>query len=53
MVKIYSIHPILIIDDIVKIAKENPSIVGELQNDAKAAADHRSFTMVFIAVMKI
>ncbi len=49
MVKKYSIQPVLIIDDIAKIAKKDPSIVEELQNVAKTAADHRLFTVVFVA----
>ena len=49
MVKFYSIRLILIIDDIVKIAEKDPSVVEELQNVAKTAADKRLFTVVFVA----
>ena len=50
MVKFYSIHPILIIDDdIVKIAEKDPSVVMELQNVAKTAADKCLFTVVIVA----
>ncbi|CAG8531781.1 17158_t:CDS:2 [Dentiscutata erythropus] len=44
--KKYSIHPILIIDDIAEISERD---VEELQNIAKTAADHRLYTVVFIA----
>ncbi|CAG8848250.1 9074_t:CDS:2, partial [Racocetra persica] len=47
--KKYSIHPVLIIDDIAKIAKNDPKVVERLQNVAKSAADHGLFTVVFVA----
>ncbi|CAG8469513.1 P-loop containing nucleoside triphosphate hydrolase protein [Gigaspora rosea] len=49
VVKKHSIRPVLIIDDIAKIAKEDPKVVENLQNVAKTAADHRLFTVVFVA----
>ncbi|CAG8775850.1 5280_t:CDS:2, partial [Racocetra fulgida] len=47
--KKYSIYPVLIIDDIAKIAKNDPKVVERLQNVAKSAADHGLYTVVFVA----
>ncbi|CAG8768432.1 37757_t:CDS:2, partial [Gigaspora margarita] len=40
---------VLIIDDIVKIAKNDLKVVDNLQDIAKTAVDHRLFTVIFIA----